>query len=227
MNDDVTVLTDIPLAFDRKRFGREIRLESYPELEAEVDRYVGAARAVARPKAVYAVVYVEARDGSRVTIDGQRFQSDVLAANLSGINRVFAYIATCGAELDALDLSPFDPFASFWHATFKTMALDAAYRHLGEHLRNVYGEEKLSIMNPGSGNVDTWPIEQQRQLFALLGDTEELIGVRLTESFLMVPDKTTSGILFASDVHYVNCHSCEREICPDRRAPFAGAAAGG
>ena len=65
-----------------------------------------------------------------------------------------------------------------------------------------------------------WPIEQQRELFALLGDVEGLIGVRLTASFLMVPTKSVSGLRFASAAEFYSCQLCRREKCPGRRAPF-------
>ncbi len=77
-------------------------------------------------------------------------------------------------------------------------------------------------MNPGSANYDVWPIAQQRPLFALFGGATDDIGVRLTESHLMVPDKSVSGVMFTSSSGYVNCHACDRENCPNRRAPFLG-----
>jgi len=38
-------------------------------------------------------------------------------------------------------------------------------------------------MNPGS--LEDWPLTEQRVLFALLGDPQAAIGVRLTDSLLM------------------------------------------
>ena len=75
-------------------------------------------------------------------------------------------------------------------------------------------------MHPGSGDVSVWPIEQQQALFSLLGDVESEIGVRLTESFLMMPNKTLSGILFPTETDFGACQVCRRENCPSRKAPF-------
>lgn len=36
-------------------------------------------------------------------------------------------------------------------------------------------------MSPGAGALDNWPIEQQRELFSLLGNVDTMIGVKLTE----------------------------------------------
>jgi hypothetical protein len=95
---------------------------------------------------------------------------------------------------------------------------------LKTHLERIYGldPEKMSTMNPGSGNKDVWPIAQQRQLFRLLGNVEASVGVRLTDSYLMTPNKTVSGILFPTDVPFFSCQLCTRENCPRRRAEYTG-----
>ena len=83
-----------------------------------------------------------------------------------------------------------------------------------------YALGKTVTMRPGSGDVTTWPIEQQRDLFSLLGDVETLIGVQLSDSFLMVPNKTVSGIRFSTEIDFETCQVCHRADCPGRRAPF-------
>jgi predicted transcriptional regulator len=44
--------------------------------------------------------------------------------------------------------------------------------------------------------------------------------VRLTESFLMLPTKTVSGIFFPTEATFESCQLCPREECPNRRAPY-------
>lgn len=214
------VVDDIPFSFDARSFRAEVRLDATPELEGELERYLERALSTVRPSALLCVAFVGDRDGSRVEIGGRWFESEVLAENLAGIHRVFAYVATCGPEIYDLDISDLDPFASFWHDTLKTRAVRTAASHVCELTKTTYGIERLSSMNPGSGDVDVWPIRQQAPLFEVLGDVEGAIGVRLTESYLMVPDKSVSGVFFPSDTSYVNCQSCTRAICPDRRAPY-------
>ena len=68
--------------------------------------------------------------------------------------------------------------------------------------------------------IFVWPIEQMQGLFRLLGGADQ-IGVTITESSLMIPNKSISGILFASATSdYESCAYCERENCPNRRVPF-------
>ncbi len=99
-------------------------------------------------------------------------------------------------------------------------ALGAARRHLDEHLVTRFALGKTSTMSPGSADAAVWPIQQQRQLFGLFGDVEGLIGVRLTDSCLMVPNKTVSGVRFPTQIDFRSCQVCHREDCPSRSAPF-------
>ncbi len=57
-------------------------------------------------------------------------------------------------------------------------------------------------------------------LFALLGDVRSAIGVELTDSLLMVPRKSVSGILFVAEETFASCQLCPRQDCPNRRAPY-------
>ena len=75
-------------------------------------------------------------------------------------------------------------------------------------------------MRPGSGDATVWPIEQQKMLFDLLGDVRGCIGVRLTDSFLMMPNKTVSGIRVPTEKDFRSCQVCHRENCPSRSAGF-------
>jgi hypothetical protein len=73
-------------------------------------------------------------------------------------------------------------------------------------------------MSPGV--FPDWPIKQQRPLFELLGDPHEAIGVQLLKSCFMVPTQSTSGIIFPTEVDFVNCQLCATEYCPGRRLPY-------
>jgi hypothetical protein len=153
--------------------------------------------------------------------DGRaRFVSKVLRANLDEVERVFPYVATCGRELDAIPIATDDIFAQFCRDTIKEMALHASITHLVEHLKESYAVEALVSMNPGSGDINVWPIVQQKELFAFFGDVEESIGVVLTDSCLMIPNKSVSGLLYPSEDGFQSCQLCHRERCPGRRAPF-------
>jgi len=149
-----------------------------------------------------------------------RFVSKVLRANLEEVERVFPYVATCGRELDSAPTSDGDVFRQFCWDAIKEMALHVALSHLVDHLKEVHELESLSSMNPGSGDLEVWPIEQQKELFAFFGDVEDRIGVALTDSCLMIPNKSVSGLFFSSEHGFESCQLCHREDCQRRRSPF-------
>jgi hypothetical protein len=222
----MNILKDIPFLLDESVFHARIHLDRFPDSRAGVQELLRAAVPLLRPKALYKVCFIGERGDSTVQIGQTVFSSAVLSRNLREVERVFPYVATCGTELEELEAGTDDMFARFCLDTLKEMALLAARDHLLEHLRAAYGADELSSMNPGSGNTHLWPIAQQQPLFGLLGDVEGAIGVRLTPSYLMVPNKSVSGILFPTAVHFESCQLCTRENCPRRRAPYSGETAG-
>ena len=178
------------------------------------------ARTEGRPKAVYRECFIEGRTEETVTIDGVVFTSRALARNLSDVERVFPHVATCGVEVEEIEVPPDEFLASYWWDIIKTALLMCARCHLFEVLSRRYALGKTASMNPGSGDATLWPIEQQKPLFALLGDVKSAIGVELTDSCLMMPSKTISGIAFATERDFKSCQVCHRAGCPSRSAPF-------
>jgi hypothetical protein len=218
----MSVLRDIPFHLSEEDFQKRIHLDRFPDSRDGVRELLRSALPLVRPKALYQVSYIGQRTETTVQIGEKLFTSRVLSRNLAEVERVFPYVATCGNELEARESETTDLFARFCLDTLKELALLAARDHLLEHLRASFGVRELSSMNPGSGDARLWPLGQQRPLFELLGDVEDAIGVRLTSSFLMVPNKSVSGILFPTEVRFESCQLCTRENCPRRRAPYSG-----
>ena len=178
------------------------------------------AKKIARPKVLYRESYVEEISGNRVRIDDTDYESDVLAANLKKVHRVFAYVSTCGTEVDEWSANEKDYVVSLWLDMIKQFFLMDANKFFRDYIKKGFGIKTLSAVNPGSGNRENWPISQQAQLFAMIGNVKEEIGVTLTNSFLMLPIKSSSGLLYQSDTEFTNCSLCGRKNCQGRRAEF-------
>ena len=194
-----------------------------PSLTRLAEELLAQSLQVARPKALAVESYVDSRTDESVTIDGHVFTSHVLRQNLDGVQRVFPFVATCGVELDAVQVGPSDLMASYCMDTIRMLALQTARREMERHLKSVYATGQLSRMAPGS--LPDWPLQEQKPLFALLGDVESRIGVKLTDRMLMLPIKSISGIYFPTEVRFESCQLCQRPSCPGRRAPYDAAAA--
>jgi hypothetical protein len=213
-------LDDIPFTLDGELLMRQQRIRPGTASAEVFARLVDRVREVGRPKAIYEIAYIDERGGDGVVLNGIRFMSRALERNLDPVERVFAYVATCGTEADGIDVPADDLAQAVWLWSLREVLLDAAEAHLRDHLAGRYRMTHSATMHPGSGDAGVWPIEQQVELFSLLGDVEALIGVRLTDSMLMVPTMSVSGIVFPTEAGFSSCQVCRREGCPKRMAPF-------
>lgn len=188
----------------------------------ELSDMLKAAAKIASPKALYAVAPVHAVDAGAVKAGGILIESELVSEKLSGLSRVFPYVCTCGAELESWSAEyASDPLSMYWADEIKKLYLGRVISLFYAYISGHYDiRSHFSQLNPGS--LKQWPLQGQRQLFAMIGEDEiyERIGVRLTDSFLMLPSKSVSGIGFESETDYHNCSLCPRSDCPNRRAPM-------
>ena len=176
------------------------------------------ALAVAKPKAIYTTVLVTGRGDDFLELDDIPLESRLMPRNLAKVHRAFPYVVTCGTEIDDFGRSLDDMVQVWWLDTIKELILAQANTYLDKHFTEVVGLGQFSVMNPGS--LPDWPLSEQPKLFALIGDVEGLIGVQLTDSCLMLPTKTLSGLAFQSDEDYQECRLCNRKACTGRRVAF-------
>jgi hypothetical protein len=213
---EAIVLDDIAPGISMDELRRRLHITEGSSQAAELAALVEEAEALARPRALCGLAYVEERGEEHVVVDGVRFASRVLAVNIGQAQRVFPYIATCGTEMEAWADGFDDMLYRFWSGAIREAALRSANAAVAEYLERTYAPGELSRMNPGS--LGDWPLEQQLPLFRLLGDPEAALGVRLTEGLLMVPSKSVSGIRFPKGEPFESCMLCPRPDCPNRRA---------
>ena len=200
----------------RLRNGNDRILEQIREM-------LDTTRPIARPKAIYEVTYVDNKNGDSLEIGGVKFTSRVLRVNLDKVERVFAYVVTCGRELDEIEIPSTDFVKGYYIDQVKETAVVLARQYVEKYLKKRYALGQISGMAPGAGAEIDWPITQQMELFSLFGGRDkvtELIGVKLTDSFLMVPIKSVSGIFFPTEVRFESCQLCPRERCIGRRVPY-------
>lgn len=213
-----TILDTIPFRVNRERLLKRVKMDETSPFLDDLGRIADAADGIAKPKGLYRLSTVAAVDGDRVLMDGVEFTSRVLSVNLEGLHRAFPFVATCGLELEDWSTTLADPLERFWADTIKEMAVYAALQELGEHLVRTYEPGKRATMNPGS--LPDWPMSEQKHLFALFGQATAGIGVTLSESFLMNPMKSVSGLWFETEKEFQNCQLCPRADCPNRQAPY-------
>jgi hypothetical protein len=216
---EAIILNNIPFQIDLATLSSLLHIRpSQDELLQELEQLVYTAQAIGKPKAMYKVGYIETNNNDSVVVDGIVFKSRILSVNLDSIYRVFPFIATCGTELEEWARSKNDLLLRIWAETINEMALRSALQFLEGYLLKQYSFDHISMMNPGS--LEDWPLQEQRGLFAVLGNPLGAIGVHLTDSLLMLPTKSVSGVWFPSAGSYKNCQLCPRENCPGRSASY-------
>ena len=218
------VLNSIPIELGLEAVIKRMRLRNRSDnILGHIREMLDIARPIAKPKAVFDVAYIENKNGDSMEIGGIEFKSRVLRINLDKVERVFPYVVTCGRELDEIDIPSTDFIKGYYLDQIKETAVALARQYVEGYLKKRYALGQLSRMAPGAGAGDDWPITQQKELFSLFGGrekVEELIGVRLTDSFLMVPIKSVSGIFFPTEIRFESCQICPREQCIGRRAAY-------
>ena len=212
------VLNSIPFQLDAVGLRKKLHMKEGSHHAEELDRLIQEAQTIGKPKALYKEAFIESRTDETVTVDGITFKSRVLRVNLDNVYRVFPYVLTCGLELEEWSKKIADFLRGFWAEEIKETVLYMARDSFVKQVREYYQLGQIARMNPGS--LADWPIEEQRPLFTLLGNVQELIGVHLTPSLMMVPTKSVSGIVFPTEVDFSSCQLCPRELCPGRKAPY-------
>ena len=214
---NTTLITDVTFDPDIESLAQQLRVRNAGDL-IELGRLANEARQIARPKAAYRAAYLRELGEDRVRIEDTLFTSRVLAVNLKETHRVFLYMATCGTELNDWAHGLNDMVHQFWAEELKVRALRAAVQALNQHIDNTYAPGRTSVMNPGS--LADWPLTQQRPFFQLMAEAAEVLGVTLSDSCLMTPNKSVTGLRFELEGRFESCQLCPMPECPGRRAPY-------
>ncbi|NLY02658.1 MAG: hypothetical protein GXY83_41920 [Rhodopirellula sp.] len=119
-------LTEIPFSLDAATLMKQAHVEPGSDDAKELRALMDVAVEVGKPKAAYAVSFVEARNGDTVEVGGTRFASRTLARNLESTERVFPMVATFKHEMDEARPARGDMLKEFWWDRSKSEMLGAA-----------------------------------------------------------------------------------------------------
>ena len=195
------------------------RLPNELSTRSEITHYVEEAKSAMELQGAYEKVQVIERENERVNLGGTWFASRVLRINLEKAEEVFPYVITCGNEFEKW-YSKQSFLKKYYLDTVSGAVVSVAQEKLMRLIEAQHNIPQTSRISPGS--LPDWPIEQQRLLFHLLGkeEIEKELGLRLTDSCLMLPSKSVSGLIFPAEHDFESCQLCPREDCEGRKAPF-------
>jgi len=217
------VFSDITLQYDVEELMRFCHLEVFRDRIREVEAVIEESYRLVDPKAAYKTVKISEVKGNRLVLEGGSvFESELLAEKFKCTSEIAVYVATIGPALErrVTELGPRELSKSFMMDCIGTYAL----RQVCDIVQKDFqpgGGERLSKFSPG--DTAYWDIKQQKVLFDVLGAEEvpNATGVRLNESYTMIPRKSVSGVMGDTEEQFQECQICKRR-CEYRRAAFKG-----
>ena len=216
---ETIIKKDIPFEIKFDNFLERIKLnKDYQDIDT-VKQYLKEANEIGKPKAMYREVYINDRGDDYIIAEDQKFESKIMRVNLEDVYKVLLYVITCGQELEKwAKEKEADMLEGYWLSMLQEAVLEQALEYVMNEIEKKYIPGLSSRMNPGS--LVDWSITEQEKLFKLLGNPKKEIGVHLTDSSLMVPTKSVSGLVYPAEKDFENCQVCPREDCPNRSAPY-------
>jgi hypothetical protein len=170
------------------------------------------------PKAVTREIAVHALRHDRILLDGGLIlSSPVVMQQLGGAIRVVAAICTIGSELEesVTNLLETDPQFALALDGLGNAAVEIFSQQVCASIAERVQSKGWTASTPLSPGITGWPVEiGQPQIFTLLDPSAA--GIRLTQTGMMLPKKSTSFIIgLGPEMSQVNmCNVCNlRETC--------------
>ncbi len=206
------------------RIGYSDNYEPSARINSLVDDYIENYHDLIAPSYSYTIRDIVSVDGSRVDIgDSISLESRKVSRLLERCEMVAVFALTIGNYLEDLVA-----YLAENGLVLQATVLDAIGSGTAEKLAiQVEQSIKHEASNAGlviswrfSPGYCDWDVSQQESIFLALGS--DTAGIELTESMLMVPRKSVSGIigigLPGKDIENFNpCITCLKKDCPGRR----------
>ena len=213
----IETIDSIPVQLDSEDILKKLHLDKKKGMTNNIHELVELAKSIINPRAIYGIAYISDKGKDTVSVGDTTFTSPVLRKFATSIGRLFPYIITIGKELEDRSKS-MKLLHQYCLEEIGNIALRTARKYLEDYLKREYKITHISSMSPG--RLTDWPITEQKLLFSLFGDVEGLLGVTLSDSMLMIPRKSVSGVYFPTEFHFESCQLCPRERCEGRKAPY-------
>ena len=145
----------------------------------------------------------------------------IIWAQIRKSDAVAIFLCTAGDEIGHLSrslLSEKDFLKGYIYDIAGSEIVEAAADRMQERLRIDAQAEKMDITNRFSPGYCGWNVSEQHELFKLIPDN--FCGISLTESALMIPMKSVSGVIgLGKEVRFrpYTCNLCDQENCIYRR----------
>ncbi len=193
------------------------KVDSY--VDELIDEFIQQSLDLCSPKSCYALfnslVFI---NKTEMQIEGHIFLLDkIVLSALKKSSQIAFFICTAGDKVEKLSKQLLREGHSLEGLIVDLIGSEIA-EETAEFIHKKIGEDmalqRLNITNRYSPGYCSWPVSDQQKLFALLG--EHTCGVKLTDSSLMLPIKSVSGIVGVGE-NVKNrgyaCAKCDAGFC--------------
>ena len=160
-------------------------------------------------------------NNNHILVDGTEFEiGKTIAKELKNASSVAFFICTVGEGISRRSqdlLRGDDPVLGYVFDLLGSMIVESAADQLQLEIKRIALFESLQITNRYSPGYCKWSVADQHKLFSFF--PKNCCGIKLTESALMHPIKSVSGIIgIGADVSFreYTCNLCNQVGCIQR-----------
>lgn len=195
-----------------------------PHLDEIIDDYMERASALLEPKAgfiIKKIIELERKSGILILEDAKLEIGKIIAVQLKDSESVVLFQCTIGVKVEQLYKELFakgDSLEGYIVNLSGSEAAESVTEFLHQEIKKLARENQLNITNRFSPGYCNWNVKEQFKLFGMFPDN--YCGISLTESAMMKPIKSVSGLIgIGSKVKFrgYNCSMCDDEFCIYRR----------
>ena len=157
------------------------------------------------------------KDGRHIRIADADFSPQkIVYHQLKNSEQMAVFVCTAGDGIShwSKEMMAADPLKGFIADILGSVVVEAAIEAIQQRLNDEMAQIGLKITNRYSPGYCGWPTIEQHKLFSLLPKGN--CGVQLTDSALMLPIKSVSGVIgIGANVgfHPYTCRLCDAMFC--------------
>jgi hypothetical protein len=157
-------------------------------------------------------------DRKTILLGDQILMTDkIITGNLREAEKVILFLFTAGIQYEIRSreqLSHGDPIKGYVTDVLGSIVVELAVERMYMELEHSLERSGLKTTNPYSPGYCGWPVSDQSKLFSFF--PEGFSGITLSESSLMKPIKSVSGIIGAGKKarkRAYRCEICDHQTC--------------
>lgn len=209
---------------EKERIPRGNRSGQKTGLLSALDECLRVAKHLAKPSIATAnKAVIKNTDKFVVLEDGLSIKSSSVSSYMRGAASAHLFVVTIGSDLEetaTVLMEGGEQLHGYLLDRIGSFAVESLAAGLEGSLRKSYGRDGLSLSMRLSPGYCDWPVEAQAGLDKAIGFSRA--GVTLTESFMMMPRKSISGIVGIGPKELFKksgsqCGICNKEDCGYRR----------